>query len=175
MKVFLKIVIVFVLFINNCYSQAHDKTELVSVKSYIVAKGKHEDLYKNGIKKDYYFLLVRITNQQDTTVPFYIMSGSWTIDNFEINNDSIKLVFFGNDVNTPTRIILKAHQSIIFNVMAEALSEKITIPQFRVGFHFTDIRDNYIRKDQKYSKNAKRFWSNEMKLEDPGIKYEVEE
>ena len=172
-KYFLITTVLILNFITCIYSQKSNTADLISVKTYIVGRGA--EYYKNNYVNDRnnYFSLINVTNNQDTAISFMIMSASWAIDNFVVDNDSIYLKYIGNDANIPVKIKLESKKSVKFTVILRFRNASIINKYFKVGFSITDINDFNSQKKKRSS--GKVYWSNKVKLEYSGIKYEIEE
>lgn len=165
------------IFICNSHSQVSSKKDIITVKIFPIAQGISTHIpnqYK--IANQSYFTYMSITNNQDTTISFYLMSCSWMIDNWISDNDSISLLFLGCDINTPLYITLLPHQLIDFSaiIITKPHTEMSTL--FRFGFlYFKKEKDllDYIPKKNK-TDNIRIYWSDAIKLEDNLFKYHIE-
>src|SRR5580658_11135301 len=105
-----------------------------TVRAYQDATGSHND---TG-----YFTVATVTNQQDTTIAFWIMSCGWPWANWLTSNDSVYCGNFGCDSNVPGDIRLKPHQSIHFYGLLWRRGQKPFCRKVKLGFkYYRDLID----------------------------------
>ena len=154
------------------YSQTSNNSALISVNLSIVGKGTPTLCSDSS---NYYFANLTISNTQDTTIRFWIMSCSWPIDNWLINNNAVSLRFCGCDSNIPVEVVLSPQKSIEFYSAIKYHRKDSSGVRIRAGFlYFTSARDIFNNAGTT-SKNINRikFWSNEVELKDNLYSYEI--
>lgn len=149
--------------IQQGYGQKADTVDLISVSLGIVGQGTADYIKSAGSG---YFALATLTNKQDTTIHFWIMSCSWPIENFVSSSDSINFAWAGCDHNTPDEIDLLPHRSIHFYGLIESKNKNLLLQTIKLGFiyfaNFSDFWDSRHRRDKP--KNLKIYWSNQAKI-----------
>jgi len=158
---------------NICNAQSKEVNGEVTVRLEIVSKG-NTDYFKQ--KEEGYFVRASVSNIQDTTISFVIMSCSWPAANWKTNNKSIYVKAVECDANSPERISLKPKQSITFYGFIIGAKGKSEGEKFRLAFlyynKFEDLLD--VMRTSKQKEGPKEFWSNEVRLEDNIFTYKVD-
>lgn len=154
-------------------AQKEDSTDLVSVTLHLVGKGTTE--YANA--KDWgpgYFTMATVSNTQDTTIHFYIMTCSWPGDNWVVSNDSVIFWYPGCDSNFPERIELLPHQSIHFYGILFYSRKKPVSKNVKLGFIYYKNFNNLFSWSGQERKMGefKKYWSNAVELKDNLLDYQ---
>jgi hypothetical protein len=113
-----------------------------------------------------YFITIRLTSTQDSSIHFKIMTCSWG-ESFITNTDSIFVLEQECDNNFPTEIEIKPHKSKKFFGKLTSLVRSPDTTTFKLG-----LVDLPYKRDRglfsRYSKSDKMkykiFWSNEIIL-----------
>ena len=156
------------------YGQKADTAELISVSLKIVGKGTPIYATPRDTAPGY-FALVTVTNRQDTTIHFWVMSCSWAIDNFVTSSDSIRFWYPGCDHNIPDNIDLLPHHSVDFYGCFKP-SKKVPLPRtVKLGLIYVnrqwDLWD-YIA-GKKALQQFAVYWSNSVRIVDNLYQYRV--
>lgn len=196
MKVIFKIFSVFILLFicQKVFAISKDSTQKFSVDVDIIAKNKLPSDYASKMHTDLYFVIINLTNTQDSIIHLRFMTCAWDAS-FITNNDSIYFPFWDCNANFPIEIILEPHKSISF--YAELYSHIINIneydhnqPKFKIGFvdlpykiygKGDQIDDKYLNNfdnwnQHRIDKNSyKIYWSNDIPLLSKLHGYKIEE
>jgi hypothetical protein len=193
MKVILKIIIIFFLLFTCQKISAipNDSAQKISVDVDIIAK-TIEYNYSRKTNIDKYFLLITLTNTQDSTIHLRFITCGWN-ENFTTNNDSIYMPGRNCDLNYPIEIKLEPHKSITFYGEICSLIKNVNDyccdqPKFKIGFiDFPNIilddkegKEMIWRHDgfwitRMYDKRkCKIYWSDEILLKSRLYEYKIE-
>jgi hypothetical protein len=159
--------------VQKGFAQNTDAKALVSVSLQIVGEGPVGTSNQNDTG---YFAMATVTNQQDTTIVFWIMSCSWA-ENWVTTSDSVD--YRGNVVcysNYPIDIRLKPHQSIHFYGLLTRSGQKPFCRKVRLGFrYYTRASDLFPSRNQK-TKPAPPdvYWSNEVEIRDNLFQFQID-
>jgi hypothetical protein len=139
-----------------------------TVRAYQDAKGNHD---VTG-----YFTMATVTNQQDTTIVFWIMSCGWPTANWITSNDSVYCGNFGCDSNVPGDIRLKPHQSIHFYGLLWRRGQKPFCRKVKLGFkYYRDLIDLWNFPNSKIKPAPPTvYWSNEVEIKDNLFQYQID-
>ena len=174
MNFFCKTSLVIILFCSYQNVFANDSSEIISVSADIVALDESINLKFPNAESQEYFIVISLSNTQDTSIHFQIMTCSWG-ESFIFNQDSFNLFYPGCDINVPVRIEIEAHNSVKFFGKLRCYKKNIDVinpPSFKIGFvdlpyKFGDAP--YLKKDKmKY----KIYWSNDILLQSKLYQYE---
>jgi hypothetical protein len=121
-------------------------------------------------------MMATVTNQQDTTIVFWIMSCGWPAENWVTSNDSVSC---DNSVcysNYPIDIRLKPHQSIHFYSLLTRSGQKPFCRKVKLGFqYYTRPSDLFTPRNQKTKPASPAvYWSNEVEIEDNLFQFQIE-
>lgn len=154
------------------YSQKADTVNLISVSLHIVAEGM-TPYFKNVSPG--YFVMVTIANLQDTSIHFWIMNCSWPNVNWVTNNDSVYFGYPECDNNFPIKIELLPHRALDFYGIFSGSEKKLEGKKVRMGFvYFTNFHDIFEASARRSKiRDYKKYWSNEVKVEDNLFKYQT--
>jgi hypothetical protein len=154
------------------YGQRVDSVDLISISLRIVGKGT-PSYGRDTIPG--YFALATLTNTQDTTIHFWVMSCSWPAHNFITSNDSIYFWIPGCDRNIPDKIVLLPHHSVDFYGLFEPSNKKPLPMTVKLGFlyfdSFEDLLDYIVGRNRHQNFNV--HWSNSVNIADPLYRYRV--
>ena len=155
---------------NYVYSQ----NRLFSVKIDLVAAD-----YSNvkPVPKTKFYGVATVSNIQDTSLSFYILSCGWPRKNWVSMDDSISYEHIGCDNNFPDRITLQPNQSIKFKVVINNRHVQWNGSNpIQMGFIYfkteKELSDRSMA--QKSIPDSKVFWSNPFFFDDVRITYKVE-
>lgn len=173
LKIYISISLLF-FFNQHVYSQKKDTADLVSVALHIIAEGTTKYYKDNGSG---FFAMVSVTNNQDTAISFWIMTCSWPDVNWVTSSDSVYFGSHGCDSNFPERIELLPHKSINFYGVFTRLGKKPIGRKVKLGFiYFSSFNDIFEASAERSKlKNFKKYWSNQVLLEDNLFNYQKEE
>ena len=169
-KIFVSISLILILY-QKGYSQKPDNTDLISVTLRIVAEGNTQYYKENNSG---YFAIATVTNIQDTTISFWIMTCSWPDVNWVASSDSVYFGSHGCDSNFPEKVELLPHKSINFYGVFTKLSKKPMGKSVKLGFvYFNSFNDIFEASAERSKiKNFRKYWSNQVVLEDNLFKYQ---
>ncbi|HEV3325494.1 MAG TPA: hypothetical protein VG052_07800 [Puia sp.] len=164
--------------LQQAYGQRADTADLISVSLRIVGKGIPSYNRIPPYNKDTipgYFAAATLTNKQDTTIHFWIMTCSWPVHNWVTSNDSIFFGFPGCDRNIPDRIDLSPHQSVDFYGLFETVNKRPLPKTVKLGFiYFASFNDIWESLHQRnISENLKVYWSGPVRIADNLYRYQV--
>jgi len=161
-----------------------EKQLKISVKLEITGKGYFD--FDRGGKHEDYFSKVRVTNHEDSTITFWMMSCSWYYKTLVFDTDSMQFSSSGCDKNIPVEIILKPGKSIVFYPVFHdnsiyrfahgysVDSKKAAHPAYpvqskdnkpvRIGFILlkNNSKDPYM--ETNFVKSGQTYWSNPVFL-----------
>ena len=182
--------LVLLLFVVLCYLSPKSQTiadNTITIDFDHIATSRCSDRNENYLKYKHItyaniYGIIRLTNQGDSTISFWIMNCSWT-DLIKIEPDSILLAVLNCDSNYPRMISLNQGQSIVFNSVIEipsnyfeqslkkARKEK-SYNTFRIGFIYIngneyegigwDLWDKIKEEKQKLDK---LIWTKPINIE----------
>jgi hypothetical protein len=154
-------------------AQNADAKALVYVSLQIIGKGT-AGTFKQDVTG--YFTIATVTNQQDTTIVFWIMSCGWPLENWVTSNDSVYCGNFGCDKNFPEDIRLKAHQSIHFYGLLRRSGQKPLCRKVKLGFqYYTRLFDLLHFPNQKIKPAPPTiYWSNEVEIKDNLFQFQID-
>ena len=151
------------------FSQKDDSKDLITVDLRIVAQGASHN-FKDT--KSGYFAIATITNSQDTTINFWIMNCSWPRDNWVTSNSIVYFESPGCDNNSVIRVELLPHKKIDFYGVLQGSDKKLSNNKVRLGFlYFSKFKDLFNPLGRDELKQVKKYWSNEVQLEDTLFTY----
>lgn len=153
-------------------AQNTDAKALVSVSLQIIDKGTVGTLHQ----ETGYFTMATVTNQQDTTIVFWIMSCGWPLENWITSSDSVYCGNFGCDSNFPIDIRLKPHQSIHFYGLLRRSGQKPFCRKVKLGFqYYTRPFDLFPFPNQKIKPAPPTvYWSNEVEIKDNLFQFQID-
>jgi len=151
-----------------------DKSLKVSVKMEITGKGYYQYGKDTRVREDY-FSKISLTNQEDTTLTFWMMSCSWWEETLIFDRDSMEFSASGCDKNIPVKVALKPGKSLIVYPVIHANSKKIN--QVRIGFVLMKEEElnNHFADRATFLKIKNVYWSNPVSLEYRNNGYRMEE
>ncbi|HEY4831701.1 MAG TPA: hypothetical protein VIH61_03980 [Waddliaceae bacterium] len=154
-------------------AQNTDAKTLVSVSLQIIGKGTVATFNQDVAG---YFTMATVTNQQDTTIVFWIMSCGWPLENWVTSNDSVYRGNFGCDSNIPEDIRFKPHQSIHFYGLLRRSGQKPFCRKVKLGFqYYTRPFDLFHFPNQKIKPAPPTvYWSNEVEIKDNLFQFEID-
>ncbi len=165
----------------NCYkatySKSKDTTQIISVDADIIALDESIHLKFPNAKTDEYFIVVTLTNTQDTTISIRIMTCSWS-ESFTFGKDSLYLTYPGCDSNFPITVEILPHKTVKFFGKLGYYGKKRDYRNplsFKIGFIDLPYKDFF---DFPYSKKDKMkyktYWSDNIILRSKLHHYEKE-
>ena len=172
------LVLLYVFIVIGCvYVSYHPKpqTTNVSVKMEITGRGYFQ--YGRDTKvRDDYFGRVCITNHENTTLTFWMMSCSWWMQTLIFDTDSIEFSGCGCDKNIPVKVELKPGKSIVFYPVFSDISKKrfhqvyssITRnnKQIKIGFNLMkNVSKDRNGEPPELVKSGETYWSNPVSLD----------
>jgi hypothetical protein len=125
-----------------------------------------------NINLEEYFITIALTNTQDSSVHFRIMTCSWG-ESFITNNDSISVASQQCDSNFPETIEIKPHKSMKFFGKLRSTS-KAKPPNFKLGFIDLPYKEFFASYSKEDKKKYRTFWSNIVILESQLNNYKPE-
>jgi len=184
----LSVLIFLFLVVAGLYSgcKPKEKQLKISVKLEITGKGFFQYGQDTKVRDDY-FSRVCITNQEDTTITFWMMSCSWWHQTLIFDTDSMEFSTGGCDKNITVEIKLKPGKSIVFYPVFHdnsiyrlshgyyVDSKKVEHPAFpvqskdnrqvRIGFILlkNEAKTPYMDPDN-FVKSGQTYWSNPVPL-----------
>lgn len=179
MKFIYNISLVFILVCcyQSSFSTTRDSCQIISVTLDIIALDESLHLKFPNAKMEEYFIVITLTNIQDTTVHFITMTCSWR-ESFIFDKDSLYLSDVGCDSNFPTAIDILPHKTVKFFGKLRSYKKKrdyYNAPTFKIGF--VDLPYNYFldfTNTKKEKKKHKTYWSDNIYLRSRIYQYEVE-
>lgn len=164
------------LIFSSAHSQGSNSKELVSIKLDIVGRGT-STICRDMDTSTYYFVIVSVLNNQDTTIELTIFTCSWIWENFVTNNDSVLFTscFLGCDHNVADGIIVPPKKAAQFYGTIKSNKKGSSVDKIKVGFRYFATGKDIWNFDgtPKNKKLYKLFWSNEVALKDNLYSYEV--
>lgn len=154
-----------------------DSTQIISVDADIISVDEAVGLKFPDAKADEYFMVITLTNTQDTAVRIRIMTCGWS-ESFTFDKDSLYLTYPGCDSNFPTTIKISAHKTVKFysKLRCYKKNNDYTNPlSFKIGF--VDLPYKYFwgnpnsRADKK---KYKTYWSDNIYLRSRLYQYKEE-
>jgi hypothetical protein len=156
-----------------CFSSAHSQNyrskDFVSVKLDVIGRGA-PSICVDTDSSAYYFVVVNVLNNQDTTINLTIMTCSWVWENFVTNSDSVLFssCFLGCDYNVADIIKVPPKKFAQFYGTIKNNSRESSTDKVKVGFGYfaagKDIWD--FNRTPNNNKLYRLFWSNEVELKD---------
>ena len=161
-----------------------EKQLKISVKLEITGKGYFD--FDRGGKHEDYFSKVTVTNHEDSTITFWMMSCSWWLKTLQFDRDSMQFSTGGCDKNIPVEIKIKPGKSIIFYPVFHdnsiygfahgysIVSKKAAHPAFPVKSKYNkqirivfilmknNSKDPYM--ETNFIKSGQTYWSNPVQL-----------
>ena len=187
-KTGLTVLIFLFLMVAGLYSGCKPKEKQLKISVQLEITGKGYYQYGQDTKvRDDYFSRVCITNHEDTTITFRIMSCSWWHQTLVFDTDSLEFSTGGCDKNIPVEVKLKPGKSIVFYPVFHDKSiyrfahgyyvdsKKVAHPAFpaqgkdnkpvRIGFILmkNESLEPYVDL-HKYIKSGQVYWSNPVTL-----------
>jgi hypothetical protein len=171
---------------QSTFSRSADSTQIISIAADIIALDESIRLKYPNAKADEYFIVITLTNTQDTTVRFRIMTCSWG-ESFTFDKDSLYLCYPGCDSNIPITIEILPHKAVKFFGKLCCYKKKhnnISPSSFKIGFidlpykatHWYPMARTFF--DSFYSKEDKMkyktYWSDSIVLKSKLYDYNVE-
>ena len=175
------------LVVAGLYSGCRPKEKQLKISVKLEITGKEYFKYGRDSKaRDHFFSRVCITNQEDTTITFWMMSCSWWLKTLQFDRDSMQFSTGGCDKNIPVEIKLKPGKSIIFYPVFHdnsiyrfahgysVDSKKAAHPAYpvqskdnkpvRIGFILlkNNSKDPYM--ETNFVKSGQTYWSNPVQL-----------
>jgi hypothetical protein len=167
-------------FLSCCYQylfcQTSGSHKIVSVSVDIVALDKSLDIQYPNANVEEYFIVITLTNTQDTTVHLTTMTCSW-IESFIFNTDSFYLYDPGCDSNVPTSLDILPHRTVkFFSVLTRVGKEHDykNPPSFKIGFVDLPSKFFWESHSQKEKRKYKTYWSDDIYLVSSLYKYKEE-
>ena len=147
---------------------------LISVSVQIVGMGTVPTYNHNTTTG--YFTEATVTNLQDTTIVFWIMSCGWPYENWLASNDSVNCGSFGCDNNIPDDIHLPPHHSIHFYTLLWPSANKPLCKKVKLGFrYYAKFADIMNCSNQRIKAMPPRlYWSNEVEIKDNLFQYQTD-
>ena len=175
------------LVVAGLYSGCKPKEKQLKFSVQLEITGKGYFNFDRGERKhDDYYSKVTVTNQEDTTITFWMMSCSWWSHTLLFDSDSMQFSTGGCDKNIPVEVKLKPGKSIVFypvfhdnsiyrnsyipyvdslNVVHPAypVQSKDNKP-VRIGFILmkNNSKDPYM--ETNFVKSGQIYWSNPVQL-----------
>ena len=157
----------------------------ISVKMEITGRGYYQYGQDTKVRDDY-FSRVCITNHEDSTLTFWMMSCSWMFDVLKFNQDSLEFSPGNCTKEIPVKVELKPGKSIIFYPVFTDISKKrfyqvySNIPrnnkQIRMGFNLMkNVSKDPYGKQPQYIRPGNIFWSNPVSLDYRNNKFRITE
>jgi hypothetical protein len=153
---------------NDSFSAVNDTIPIVTIKANITAFNEAPLLRFPNIDSKYYFVTLTLTNTQDTSIRFTIMTCSWS-SSFVTDIDSIIIRPQECDSNFPVTIEIKPGKSAHFfaELHSSKKNSKGSQPvNFKVGF--VDLTYKELESFNRLSKSDihkhKIYWSNSIPL-----------
>jgi len=163
---------------QSTFAVSKDSTQIISVDADIIAADEAVHLKFPDTQTEEYFIVITLTNNQDTTVRFTIMTCSWS-ESFTFDKDSLYLSYPGCDSNFPTTIKIPAHNSLKFygKLRSYKKNHDYTNPLvFKIGF--VDLPYKEFIGSSEYSKKDKKkyrtYWSDNIYLRSQLYQYNEE-
>jgi hypothetical protein len=157
----------------------------VSVKLEITGRGYYQYGQDTKVRDDF-FSRVSVTNHEDSTIIFWMMSCSWMFDILKFNQDSLEFSIGNCTKDVPVKVELKPGKSIVFYPVFTDISKKrfhpvysdisINNKQIRIGFNLMKnvSKDPYGEQPQ-YIRPGNIFWSNPVSLDYRNNKFRITE
>ncbi|HET6996815.1 MAG TPA: hypothetical protein VFI06_17600 [Chitinophagaceae bacterium] len=124
-----------------------------------------------------YYMVITLTNTQDTNIRFTVMTCSWS-ESFRFDTDSIYLYYPGCDSNFPTTIEILPHKTVKFFGILTCYKKNrnaINPPSFKIAFLDLPYNDWFLFPYSHEDKlKYKTYWSDSIKLERKLYSYEEE-
>lgn len=163
--------VIMLILVTSCgHTQSAAKSDNIAVSLDVIARG-NTDYYKE--KQEGFFIKTSVKNIRDTVISFVIMSCSWPSDNWITDNESIYITDRGCDGNSPTRISLEPSQTVSFYGFVKDTDHKLEGKKFKLAFLYYDSFSDLLAIPQT-TNEIKKYWSNEVKLEDNLFKYRID-
>ena len=155
----------------------NDSTQIISVDADIIALDESIRLKFPNAKADEYFIVITLTNTQDTTLSITVMTCSWS-ESFSFDSDSLYLYYPGCDSNFPITIEISAHKTVKFYGKLKCYKKSLSYANpltFKIGF--VDLPyEGFL--GYPYSKEARKmyktYWSNNIYLRGRLYQYKEE-
>jgi hypothetical protein len=154
-----------------------DSSQIISVSVDVVALDESLHLKFPDAKMEEYFIVITLTNTQDTTVPIVTMTCSWE-DSFTFDRDSLHLFYPGCDSNFPIWINILPHKSVKFfgKLRLKGKRHDHKDPyRFKIGFADLPSRFRGPEFRKKGEPNPSIYWSDNIYLTNRLYQYETEE
>src|ERR1035437_1649941 len=136
-----------------------DKPLNVSIKLEITGKGFYQYGKDTRVREDY-FSKISLTNHEDSTITFWMMSCSWGESTLKFDRDSMEFSTGNCTKDIPVKIELKSGKSLIIYPVFHANSKRIN--QIRIGFVLfkVDNTSDYFVDPSNFIKTKNIYWSN---------------
>jgi hypothetical protein len=161
---------------QGLFATSTDSTKIISVDADVVALDESIHLKFPGAKANEYFIVITLTNNQDTMVHFQIMTCSWN-ESFVFDKDSFYLFYPGCDGNYPITIDIAPHKSIKFFSKLQCYKKEDDTQHplaFKIGFVDLPYDSFFHRYSKKDKSKYKTYWSNSIYLESKLYHYKEE-
>jgi len=147
----------------------------ISVKMEITGRGYYQYGQDTKVRDDY-FSRVSITNHEDSTISFWMMSCQWMFDVMKFNQDSLDFSIGNCTKNIPVKVELNPGKSIIFYPVFTDISKKrfyqvySNIPrnnkQIRMGFILLKNKSKDRNGEPpEFVRSGNTYWSNPVSLD----------
>jgi CxxC motif-containing protein len=152
-----------------------DKQLNISVKMEITGRGYYQYGQDTKVRDDY-FSRVCITNHEDSTISFWMMSCQWMFDVMKFNQDSLEFSIGNCTKDVPVKVELKPGKTIIFYPVFHDNSKKrfhpvysdrpINNKQIRIGFNLMKNVSTYPKGEHpELVSSGDTYWSNPVSLD----------
>ena len=147
----------------------------ISVKMEITGRGYYQYGQDTKVRDDY-FSRVSITNHEDSTISFWMMSCQWMFDVMKFNQDSLDFSIGNCTKNIPIKVELKPGKSIIFYPVFTDISKKRyhtyysdisrNNKQVRIGFNpMKNVSTDPNGEHPELVRSGDTYWSNQVSLD----------
>jgi hypothetical protein len=154
----------------------NDSTQIISVDADIIALDESIGLKFPNAKADEYFIVITLTNTQDTTVSIRVMTCSWS-ESFSFSSDSLYLHYPGCDSNFPITIEISAHKTVKFYGKLKCYKKSLNYANpltFKIGFVDLPYKGSFEAYSKEDKKKYKTHWSNNIYLRGRLYQYKEE-
>ena len=162
---------------QKAFSALKDSAKIISVEGDIVARDESVHFKYPNAKAVEYFIVITLTNTQDTTIRIRIMTCSWS-ESFTFDNDSLGLSYPGCDSNFPTTVEIASHKTVKCFAKLSCSRKNQNYKNslsFKIGF--VDLPyDNFfdLPCSEKNKAKYKTYWSDSITLKSKLYFYEEE-
>ena len=158
----LLLALILISFMTDSYAQSTIRDNLLAVDIDIISQ---DSIYTRP-NSYLYISVLSVFNTQDTTVNFWISTGSWQRYNWVSSNDSVEIFYNGCDFCDETLIKLPPHKSLKF--FACLIGNKQFIQKdFQLGFLVFNSLESLLSYGVKNHKKTyiSQYWSKPKWLE----------